>query len=198
MEQKRAHKLGITETQTSCDKVTHTLNAPLRNKTPVDLLGQFSNLAPDLKALVKARSRLLKGELRRSEEPVITDFRGPSRRNWQKCQTPLAPEKVADLVAEYDAGTPVKVLVERYGIPRQTVCRHVQRAGVVRRPKPFNDDDVASMVAMYEAGLGLERIGARVSASPMRVRRALVGAGVEIRPQQGGHQSRHRCEESMV
>ena len=89
----------------------------------------------------------------------------------------------------YVAGTPVKTLTQRFGIPRQTIFRHARRAGVVRQPRSFSDAEVAEVVAMYESGLGLDRIGARVGASPMRVRRLLTGAGVQIRAQQGGRPS---------
>jgi len=97
----------------------------------------------------------------------------------------MSPEKASALVDQYSAGTPVKVLAEQFGIPRQTVLRHAQRAGVAHQPKPFNDDDATDMLAMYESGLGLERIGAQVGASPMRVRRLLAGVGATIRPPNG-------------
>ncbi|MCL2653366.1 MAG: hypothetical protein FWD63_06225 [Propionibacteriaceae bacterium] len=138
-----------------------------------------------MKALVNARLRILRGELKRSSKPEITDFRGQIRRDSPKCQTPLAPDKIAELVAQNVAGESVKTLAEWFGIPRQTVCRHAQRAGVIHQPKPFSDDDVTIMVALYQSGLGLKRIGAQMDASPMRIRRYLTGAGVVMRPPNG-------------
>ena len=153
----------------------------------MDLSGNFYNPGPNLKTLVKARLRILKGELRRTEEPKITDFRGPIRRNSEKATTPLTPEKASALVDQYISGRPVKVLAEQFGIPRQTVLRHAKRAGVAHQSKPFSDDDVAEMVAMYQSGLGLERISAQVGASPMRIRRILVGQDIAMRPPGGRH-----------
>jgi len=51
------------------------------------------------------------------------------------------------MVDEYDIWTPGKVLIECFSIPRQTVCRHVRRAGVIRQPEPFTDDDIAPIVS---------------------------------------------------
>jgi len=126
-------------------------------------------------------------ELRRNAKPEITDFRGPIRRNSEKATTPLSPEKASALVDQYSSGTPVKVLAEQFGIPRQTVLRHAQCAGVAHQPRPFSDYDAADMVAMYQSGLGLECIGAQVGASPMRIRRILVGQDIAMRPPGGRH-----------
>ena len=71
----------------------------------------------------------------------------------------MNPEKVTSLVDQYTTGTPVKVLAKQFGIPRHTVLRHAQRAGVAHQPKPFSATNVAGMVTMYQSGLGLERIG---------------------------------------
>ena len=91
--------------------------------------------------LAKARLRMLRGELKRAGEPEITDFRGPIRRNSQKCQTPLAPDKAAELVAQYVAGESVKTLAERFGIPRQTVCHYAKpQPGVLGLPQPRRKD----------------------------------------------------------
>lgn len=66
----------------------------------------------------------------------------------------MSPERVEQLIDEYVDGTPMTILVKRFGIPRQTICRHAQRAGVIRKPKPFTDTDIARMVSLYESGFG--------------------------------------------
>jgi uncharacterized protein (DUF433 family) len=152
----------------------------------VDLAGHFSNLGTSLKVLVKSRLRMLRGEMRRSGEPQITDFRGPNVRNLKVSQTRLPPDRVADLLAEYTAGTPVKVLAKRYGIARQTVSEHARRAGVLHTRVEFTDEMLARVIAMCESGMSLQRIADELPVGSKRVREALAGAGVEIRARKGG------------
>lgn len=92
----------------------------------MDLLRQFSNLGTSLKILVKSRLKMLQGEIHRSSEPQIIDFRGPNIRNLTVSQTRLGPEQVSALLAEYTAGIPVRTLAKRYGIARQTVSEHAK------------------------------------------------------------------------
>jgi transposase-like protein len=147
----------------------------------VDLRGHFSNLGTSLKVLVRARSKMLKGEIRRSKSSEVRDLRGLVVRNLKVSQTRLTPDEVTKLVEEYVAGTPVKTLSQRYGVARQTVSEHARRAGVVRKPLEFTDAMVAQAVALYGSGVSLERISEKLGVGPQRVRDTLVRTGVKIR-----------------
>ena len=46
----------------------------------------------------------------------------------------LSPDEVADVVEAYRHGAGVRELTRRYGVHRHTVDRHLERAGVVKRP----------------------------------------------------------------
>ena len=46
----------------------------------------------------------------------------------------LTPGEVAEVVEAYRRGAGVRELARRYGVHRHTVDRHLERAGVVKRP----------------------------------------------------------------
>jgi hypothetical protein len=139
-----------------------------------------------LKPLVKGLSRMRRDELKRSEAARITDFRGPNVRDLKVSQTRLAPAQVLELLAEYVAGVPVRVLADRYGVARQTVTEHARRANIVVGAKVFSDAEVAEIVAAYRSGEGMGSLGRRHHVNSVRVREVLVEAGMPIRRQRGG------------
>ncbi|MEU8534135.1 helix-turn-helix domain-containing protein [Streptomyces parvulus] len=46
----------------------------------------------------------------------------------------LSADEVAEIAEEYRRGAGVNELARRYGVHRQTVDRHLERAGVSKRP----------------------------------------------------------------
>ena len=133
------------------------------------------------------------GLLEPSHPSSVADFRGPIRRKVEVSQTRLALDQVEALVAEYVAGTPMRVLTERYGIPRQTIYQHACRAGVVKTPRVLTDEDAAEIVSLYRAGWGFDRLRERFHVGPPRIKRILIGAGLAIRPK-GGQPGRPRSK----
>lgn len=95
--------------------------------------GQSPNLAPATKSLLK---RYKKGTLGRREPGAgrrITDHRGPNITAIGKRQTSITPAQAADLAARYWTGATIRELADLSGAHRQTVVRHLVRAGVELR-----------------------------------------------------------------
>ncbi len=89
----------------------------------VDLTAGLSNLAPATCALF---DRCLKTDLSvtRTDVPIIQH------------QNRLTKEKVSKLLAGYQAGQPIRSLVQQFGINRDTIYEHLRRAGI--RPNRTN------------------------------------------------------------
>ena len=103
--------------------------ASLNIDTWVDLPKRFSNSRPALQALIR---RVLKDSERRGPRngtPDRQDSRGAVAKNSVKSQTRLTPERRAELVADYVAGTPVRAIATKYGVHRGTIPTLVRRAG---------------------------------------------------------------------
>jgi len=112
----------------------------------------------------------------------------------------LTPKQSAELVADYEAGMPVKAVAAKYRVHRGTIPTFVSRAAGCLRTPGLDDDGRRSACDLYEAGLTLAEVAERLSVDPKTVRDAVVGAEVEIRPR--GRQSRgvsrpaSRCAQS--
>jgi len=82
-----------------------------------------------------------RGELRRTDGPKITDFRGQNRRTITNLQTRLTPEEAAEMVAMYADDITSEVLAELYGVCRDTRLARAQLAAttpenpVMTRPR---------------------------------------------------------------
>jgi hypothetical protein len=98
--------------------------------------------------------------------------------------THLSEARVDELVARYEAGATVPVLIEEFRIHRSTVLNHLKRRGVHTRVKRrvLTDQQVAEAAKQYRAGDSLATIGKRYGVVAGTVRRELIKIGVEMRP----------------
>jgi len=130
-------------------------------------------------------------ELKRTNGPKISDFRGQNRRTIANLQTRLTPEEVAEMVALYADGIPAEVLADLYGVCRDTVIHLVRRADAVPgRIVVLTDADVTKKATSYQAGVGLDKIAAQMYVSRTRTREVLVNAGIDLRLQHGGRHAK--------
>jgi len=75
----------------------------------------------------------------------------------------LSPDEVAELVEAYRRGAGVRELAHQYGVHRHTVDRHLERAGVVKRPVvKMTPNMVARARELQAQGWGTRRIGRRL------------------------------------
>jgi len=78
-------------------------------------------------------------------QPVHT-----AQRSSRQVQRRLSPNKIAQLVADYQAGTGTEKLALDYGISRDTVSKHIKRAGVpVPCPGPYRGAEGRSRTALH-------------------------------------------------
>ena len=95
----------------------------------------------------------------------------------------LSRDEVAELVEEYRRGATLRGLSRRFGVHRATVDRHLERAGVAKRPQvKMTPDRVAQAVEFYGQGWSTQRIGRELYVSASTVCQALKRAGVKMRP----------------
>ena len=93
-------------------------------------------------------------------------------------QTFLTPSEIDDLVADYEAGSSVQELAEKYDIHRATVFAHLQRREVPRRLPGLNDQEQAEAVRLSRGGMSMRAIGHLMGVDRKAVRVALVEAGL--------------------
>ena len=145
---------------------------------------RFSNTRPALKSLI---SRVLKGSegrRPRGRNSGRRDARGPVTKNPAKSQTRLTPERRAELVADYEAGMPVKAIAAKHRVHRVhrgTIPKIVLGAGVPLRVPGLNDTNRSQALALYEAGCTLQEIATRLGVDDKTVRNAIVALGGTVR-----------------
>jgi transposase len=100
----------------------------------------------------------------------------------------LTPDEVSELVAEYEAGMPVRALAARFGLHRGTVLQVVKRSGVTRRLAYSTPAQRKHAAALYEQGYSLSQVAKRVGVSAPTVKAAVLAEGGTIRPK--GHVNR--------
>lgn len=148
----------------------------------VGLPKRFSNKRPALKSLIL---RVLKGSEQRGPRgrtPERRDSRGAVAKNPAKSQTRLSPEQRAELVSDYEAGVPVRVIAARHRVHRGSIPKIVLAAGAPLRASGLSDTARAQALALYEEGVTLQEIASRLGADDKTVRNAIVELGGRIRP----------------
>lgn len=148
----------------------------------VGLPKRFSNTRPALKTFIR---RVLKGSERRgprSRTPERHDSRGVVAKNAAKSQTRLTPERRAELVADYEAGMPVRMIAAKYAVHRGTVPTLVTKDGARLRTSGLSLTGRAHAASLYAEGLTLREVAERLGVDEKTVRNAVVEERGLIRP----------------
>ena len=148
----------------------------------VDLPKRFSNTRPALKTFIR---RVLKGSERRgprTRTPERHDSRGVVAKNAAKSQTRLTPERRAELVADYEAGMPVRMIAAKYAVHRGTVPTLVTKDGARLRTSGLSLTGRAHAASLYAEGLTLREVAERLGVDEKTVRNAVVEERGLIRP----------------
>ena len=165
--------IGSGEQLDSCDKrkSEHSDYPYLKS---VGLPKRFSNTRPALKTLIR---RVLRGSERRgprSRTPERHDSRGVVVKNPAKSQTRLTPEQRAELVADYEAGMPVRMIAAKYAVHRGTVPTLVTKEGARLRASGLSLTGRARAASLYAEGLTLREVAERLGVDEKTVRNAVV------------------------
>jgi len=97
----------------------------------------------------------------------------------------LKSAEVDELIAGYQAGVPIKVLVARYKIDPSTVTQHVKRAGVRLRLPALLPEEVKEVAQLYRSGHSLRQVGTHFGVRDTTIQTALLRAGLKMRDSQG-------------
>ena len=111
---------------------------------------------------------------------TLSDHHHPST-NTRQQQTRLASGRVAQLVAEYQAGADMNTLAHTYGVHRHSVRNHLSKAGVEVRRLGLTEPQVTEAVRLYLAGQSLAKLGETFGCDHTTVRRALLKHGLVMR-----------------
>jgi DNA-binding CsgD family transcriptional regulator len=112
----------------------------------------------------------------------------------RQVQNRLAPDKVAELVACYQAGAQIDELAVQFGVNRSTVMAHRDRAGVERRSRSLSSEHIRDGAVLYAKGLSLREVGRQFGVDGETVRTAFRKHGVPVR-QRGGRIKRRNMTE---
>lgn len=94
----------------------------------------------------------------------------------------LSPDEVTELVEAYRHGAEMNELSRQYGVHRHTVDRHLERAGVAKRPMTkMTPAKVEQATELYGQGLSTNQIGKQFGVSGSTVWKALKRAAVGMR-----------------
>jgi DNA invertase Pin-like site-specific DNA recombinase len=94
----------------------------------------------------------------------------------------LTPSEATELVEAYRHGGTPRALAKQYGVHRHTVDRHLERAGIAKRPViKITAPRVARAKDLYAKGWSTQRIGRELDISQGAMYKALKRAGVRMR-----------------
>jgi len=95
----------------------------------------------------------------------------------------LNPDEQAELVRLYQAGASMLELSRKFECHRNTVVRHLEKAGVDVRPqKKMTPDLVAQATALYNQDQSLAEVGQLLGLEASTIGKALKRAGITLRP----------------
>lgn len=126
-----------------------------------------------------------------------TDARGPVVTPNETAGTPVTPEALQQMIAEYEAGASLISIATARRMGKQTVSRLLSDAGVRIRRQGLDDVQVAHAADAYLSGQTTREIAEDLGVGHAMVWRALKRAGIELRPQfrrQGKSVSRGDCQ----
>lgn len=141
----------------------------------VRLRESLSSALPLFRRLSQEQDRLRRRSGVLEDRPRVV-LKQPNRK--------LSPAEIDELVAAYEAGTPIAHLSARFGMHRQTVRFHLKRRGVpLRSDTPaLTTAQIDEATKLYATGLSTSKIGGQFGISASTVQKALRARGVRLRP----------------
>ncbi len=144
----------------------------------VALRDSLSNMNPPLVRLLEAVEG---GLVAADEHAVALDEDACVAREMAENRI-LSPDEVMELVESYRRGAAVLELARRFGVHRHTVDRHLQRAGIVKRPMVRMGPELfAKAIELYEQGLSVAKVGKTLGVSASTVYSTFAREGVRMR-----------------
>ena len=94
----------------------------------------------------------------------------------------LTDGDITELVAACQRGETMRSLAHRFGVHRTTISKHLERVGVIKRPKiKLTGERLAEAVGLYAQGWSTQRIARKLDLGQTTVYDALKNAGVQMR-----------------
>lgn len=109
--------------------------------------------------------------------PVVERVESPIPRHFNQ----IKGDQSTQLIADYQAGMPVKEMATKYGIHRGSVSKHLREHGVPPRTVGLDAAQIQEVVKLYARGGSLAAIGKQTGVDKGTVRQRLVEVGVEMR-----------------
>jgi DNA invertase Pin-like site-specific DNA recombinase len=112
--------------------------------------------------------------------PARTSIKAPRIHDAAKR---LGAERVLELVAKYDAGSPAQALADEFEIGISTVLRLVRSQGGNVRGHGVSDEVRAEARRLYESGLSVQKVADRLELTKTVALRTIQKSGAVMRPQ---------------
>jgi len=113
---------------------------------------------------------------------MTPEAEGPvARGHIHNARRRLGPEQIAQLVADYEAGSPSTQLMTTYGLGKGTVLRLLRKHGAKLRGQGVRSINLRRAIELYQVGWSLKRLGAEFDCEAETVRKLLRAAGVQMR-----------------
>lgn len=93
----------------------------------------------------------------------------------------LGPETIAQVVADYQAGTSTPTLMKQYKISKGAVLRLLQDHGIAMRHQPMTEQEITEAIQLYGQGWTLASVGEHFGRNPSTIQGLLRRAGVARR-----------------
>lgn len=146
--------------------------------TGVEMVGLSDANADKYEALLQYTESVKQGNI----SPAKSLFDGwnvvKHRRHYDRL-----PEEIVDqIVSEYQAGSSIYELAERFGCHRQTVSKHLKSRGVQMRGTALGKNQLDEAERLRATGLSLAKVAEQIGVDATTVRRQLRARKVALRP----------------
>lgn len=141
----------------------------------VEVLRRYSRQS-DIGKMCRNLRKLVDTELPERVEPAIAAAR------VHRVELRLAPEELAQLVLDYEAGWSSTELQARYRLGKGSVLRLLREAGVEMRRRPLAAEQMRAITKLYESGLTIREVAAELGLPKTTVQDELAQSGVTMRP----------------
>lgn len=97
----------------------------------------------------------------------------------------VSPETIAQLIADYESGTPSTQLTRIYGLGKGSVLKLLRESGIQMRHHGLSRENLEEAASLYKDAWSLPRVAERFGCRVGSVRKAFRSAGIQIGPPNG-------------